>query len=110
MLIGNGLQQREVVYRGLSYKICGEEAAPQRRLIMCLECREVCKVNKHGTVVEAAKVGIKEQRKQHKFEVSYLYLGGEKEECIRSSVQQGLGVVYRLSVQSLRWNNDAKLT
>ncbi len=46
---------------------------------MCLGCREQRKVNKHCTVTKGGKVSIKEERKQPKFEVSYLWLKTRKE-------------------------------
>lgn len=74
MLLDNGLQQREVVRRGWCCKPYRQQAAQKRRVFMCLECREVCKVNKHCTVIEGGKVSIKEKSKQPEFEVSYLQL------------------------------------
>lgn len=59
MLIDDGLQQKEVAERGLCYKPYREQAAEKRRFIMCLECRELCKV-KRSTDVEGGKVAIKE--------------------------------------------------
>lgn len=52
---------REVVWRGFLYK-----GAAHRSCLVCLECREVCKVNKHHTVLKGGKVAIK-------FEVGYLW-------------------------------------
>lgn len=103
MLIDDGSQHREVLYRGVCYRPYREQAAQKRRLIMCLECRELCKVNKRCSVMERGKVGIKEQRKQPKFESSYLWLRRKNK-----SMQQGFNVVYLLSGKSL-WLNSIRI-
>ena len=95
MLIDNGSQ-----HRGVCYRLYRERTAQKRRLIMCLLCRELCKVNKRCSVMERGKVGIKEQRKQPKFESSYLWLRRKNK-----SMQQGFNVVYHLSGKSLWWNS-----